>query len=89
VAVVVDKAWRYHQTVGIKGASCRTAKLANLNDFAVLHGHIAIKGGGTGAINNATVFDQEIESHTVSFIREEHCAIDDSAERAGGRTILT
>jgi hypothetical protein len=63
--MIVNKAWRHYQPLGIDGTGSHAIQLANGNNFAMTYGHITHKSWHARAVNNAPIFDWQIICHTV------------------------
>ena len=63
VAVIIDEARRDHQAVGINRTRRSIPEFADRDNFALADANIATEGRHAGAINDATVLNQEIIRH--------------------------
>jgi len=65
VAVVVHEPGCHDPPVGLDGPSRRPVEAPQLRDLAPHHPDVTVEGGPTGAIDDATVFDQEVVGHVI------------------------
>ena len=65
MAMVVDKARRHDEALGIDGACRRPRQFADLDDLAVLDPDIAAERRRARAVDDAAVLDQQIVGHGV------------------------
>ncbi len=63
VAVIVDKARRDDEPVGIDRTARGAGQLADLDDLPVFHRDVAAEGRATRAVDNAAVLDQQVIGH--------------------------
>ena len=68
MGVHVHKARRHGAAVGIQGLPRRLANLPDCRDAAIPNAHIPGRRWGSGAIDDATVFDQYVQ-HETSLLR--------------------
>ena len=66
VAVVVHEPRGDHTAVGLDHAPRRAVEPSELGDLAPHHADIAVEARPTGAIDDATVLDQEVKGHDMS-----------------------
>ena len=60
VAVVVDEARRDGPAVGLDGLARGAAETPHLDDLAAGHGDVAVIGGPTRAVDDASVLDEQV-----------------------------
>src|SRR5262249_10590087 len=65
VAVVVHEPGRYDPAVGLDGSPRWPVETPQLGDLAPHHADVAVEGGPTGAIDDATVLDQQVVGHVI------------------------
>ena len=63
VAVVVDKPGRHHAPIRLDDPPRRAVEASQLDDPAARDAHVTVERGPTGAIDDATVLDQEVVGH--------------------------
>src|SRR5439155_62367 len=63
VAVVVHEARRDDPPVGLDDLACSAAQATELDDLAAGYPDIAVEGGAAGAVDDASVLDQQVVGH--------------------------
>src|SRR5206468_10934761 len=63
VAVVVHEARRDDPPVGLDDLARRAAQATELDDLAAGYRDIAVEGGAAGAVDDASVLDQQVVGH--------------------------
>jgi hypothetical protein len=63
VAVIIDKAGRDYEAVGLNGPGRRVPEFAQRHNFAVADRDIAAEGRHARAIDYTTMFDDQIIGH--------------------------
>jgi hypothetical protein len=66
--VVVDEPRGDDQAVGVDGARGGTAQLPGRHNLAAAHRDVAAEGGESGAVDHATVLDEQIIRHVLSLL---------------------
>ena len=63
VAVVVDEPGRHDAPIRLDDPPRRAVEASQLDDPTARHAHVSVERGPTGAIDDATVLDQEVVGH--------------------------
>jgi hypothetical protein len=66
VAVVVDEARRDGPPIGLDDLPRDAAQAPQLHDLAPRHGDVAVEGGPTGAVDDASIPDEQVVTHAVA-----------------------
>jgi hypothetical protein len=69
VAVIINKARRDHEAIGINRTRCRVSQFADRDNFPIADCDITAESGHAGAIDHPTMFDDQIISHCQSSIQ--------------------
>jgi len=85
MAVIIDEAGRDHQAIRINRAGGRIPQFADRDNFPLADPDVATEGGHAGAINDATMLNQEIIRDGVFLLVMQRWVGGQRARRGAGR----